>query len=98
MKRMLLTILGLSLFVSGFNQNQSSPDHSFILSEDTLWFITPEDFVTGKDFQIINPHAYPIDLLHIDQVGGPCYFCTWWYIVPYYNTFPVTIPANNFSG
>ena len=69
------------------------PDDSFTLTEDTLWFVTSDDFVYGKQFRIVNPHDYGIDIQHIDQTGTPCPLCTFWYTTPYYSVFPVTIPA-----
>ena len=72
-----------------------STDDSFILTPDTLWFITGDDFVEGKPFQIINNHNYPIDIQHIDQSGVQCATCIPWYTVPGYPVYPVTIQPNS---
>jgi hypothetical protein len=76
-------------------QQPMTPDHSFVLSEDTLWFITPDDFVEGKSYQITNPHNYPIDLMWFDQFGAPFGPYVPWFSSPYYpgGSFPMTIPA-----
>lgn len=71
------------------------PDDSFELAPDTLWFLTGNDFMEGKPFQIVNNHNYPIDILHIDQFGIQCATCIPWYTVPNYPAYPVTVPANS---
>jgi hypothetical protein len=106
MKRIVLIIAGLVRMQSMMAQwsttlsdNQSSihgsPDDSFLLAPDTLWFITGTDFVYGKEFHIINPHDYSIEIQHIDQLGIPCSTCIPWYTLPNYPVFPVSIPAND---
>ncbi|MCX6268417.1 MAG: T9SS type A sorting domain-containing protein [Bacteroidetes bacterium] len=70
-------------------------DDSFILSPDTLWFITGDDFVYGKQFYIVNPHNYPLDIQHITQWGIPCLECIPWHTTPMYPVFPVMLPAND---
>ncbi|MEI6434785.1 MAG: T9SS type A sorting domain-containing protein [Bacteroidota bacterium] len=70
-------------------------DDSFSLTPDTLWFVTGNDFVEGKPFQIINNHNYSIDVLHIDQSGAACPTCLPWYTAPFYSVYPVTVLANS---
>jgi hypothetical protein len=106
MKRAVLMIVGMICmqFISGQQVSgvfpavritADSADDSFILTPDTLWFLTGDDFVEGKPFQIINDHDYPIDILHIDQSGEQCMTCIAWYTVPGYPVYPVIIPPNS---
>ncbi|MEI7499798.1 MAG: T9SS type A sorting domain-containing protein [Bacteroidota bacterium] len=70
-------------------------DDSFSITHDTLWFLTGEDFIWGKQFYIINPHDYSLDIQHLDQFGIPCQNCIPWYTEPTYPVFPVSVPAND---
>ncbi len=72
-----------------------SPDDSFILIPDTVKFLSGNDFIEGKEFSIVNPHNYPVDVQHIDNFGIPCPECIAWHITPYVSNYPVTIPANS---
>jgi hypothetical protein len=94
--KMLLPLFSLCFFsLAMMAQQPETPDHSFVLSEDTLWFITPDDFVEGKSYQIVNPHNYPIDLVWFDQWGAPFGPFVPWFSSPYYpgGSFPMTLPA-----
>lgn len=79
------------------NGNSDVMDESFSVSQDTLFFLDPQAFSDGRSFYIRNPHDYPLDIQYIQQTGQPyppsIYLL--WYTVPYYNTFPVTIPPHD---
>ena len=77
------------------DMNSGTPDDSFILTPDTLWFITGNDFTEGKEFRIHNPHNYSLDVQHIDAFGVPCQSCLPWYTTPYIPSYPVSIPASD---
>jgi hypothetical protein len=106
MKRIILIIAGfcwMQLLLAQWNPDHAlnpdrapaPPDDSFVLRPDTLWFITGNDFIDGKDFHIVNTHNYTIDIQHIDNFGEPCTNCIAWYTTPNYPLFPVTIPAGD---
>ena len=77
--------------------NPAVLDESFSVSRDTLYFLDPQAFSDGRSFYIRNPHDYPLDIQYIQQTGQPypptIYLL--WYTVPYYITFPVTIPPHD---
>jgi hypothetical protein len=72
-------------------------DESFTVSKDTLFFLDAQAFSDGRSFYIGNPHDYAIDIQSIQQGGAPYPPWTYlfWYTIPFYNTFPVTIPAQD---
>ncbi len=78
-------------------RNADSVDYSFSVSHDTLYFLDSQAFSDGRSFYIRNPHDYPLDIQYIQQTGQPypptIYLL--WYTVPYYSTFPVTIPPHD---
>ncbi|MFZ4521298.1 MAG: FlgD immunoglobulin-like domain containing protein [Bacteroidales bacterium] len=69
------------------------PDDSFSITPDTLWFITGDDFVYGKQFNIVNPHNYPINIQHIESSGFPCSYCSLWYTSTGAFVSPIAIAA-----
>lgn len=96
-KFIILTLLAWLHVPFSFTNAQSNvnSDTLFVLSPDTLWFITSEDFITGKDYQVSNPHSFPVSITQLDQFGLPFCNCVGWYSEPYYPaaSFPITIPA-----
>jgi hypothetical protein len=77
--------------------NSDVMDESFSVSHDTLFFLDPQAFSDGRSFYIRNSHDFSINIQYIQQTGQPyppsIYLL--WYTVPYYNTFPVTIPPHD---
>jgi hypothetical protein len=72
-------------------------DESFTVSKDTLFFLDAQAFSDGRSFYIRNPHDYAIDIQFIQQWGAPYppWTYLYWYTIPSYLTFPVTIPAKD---
>ena len=68
-------------------------DESFSVSQDTLFFLDAQAFTDGRQFYILNPHDYAINIQYIQQSGIPYPPLTYllWYTIPNYSTFPVTI-------
>ncbi len=65
---------------------------------DTLFFLTPESFVTGVPFTLTNTGSTPVDILFIQPYGSPAGNFTMWYIDPPIATYPVTLnPGENLT-
>ena len=70
-------------------------DDSFNVYPDTLFFLTADEIFNGKVFHIINPHDYSLDMQYIQQMGTFPPGLLPWFTIPWYNTFPVNIAAND---
>ncbi|MFH1161006.1 MAG: T9SS type A sorting domain-containing protein [bacterium] len=71
---------------------------SIEVSPDTLYFLTPDELMTGKPFFIHNPNAIMTDVQSLDQTGILDPGLMPWYVDPHINQFPVSIlPGDTFS-
>jgi hypothetical protein len=69
------------------------------VSPDTLYFLTMDDILNGKPFEIHNPNAYMADVQYIDPEGVLYPELCPWYVYPFIQQFPVSIlPGDTFTA